>query len=46
MAITSKMFGGFYRDLRMANLAWAESNKEGGHVELEMRDQLYMEVKI
>tara|TARA_R100000988_G_scaffold103712_1_gene84380 strand:- start:702 stop:16298 length:15597 start_codon:yes stop_codon:yes gene_type:complete len=44
MAKASRLAGGFYRDLRAVNLAWAESKMEGGLVEMEMREELYKEV--
>ena len=45
MAKTAGMFGGFYRDLRAVNLAWSEAKMEGGLVEMEERDQHYMDIK-
>mgnify|MGYP003132138973 CR=1 FL=1 len=45
MAKGASMFGGFYRDLRAVNLAWSEAKMEGGLVEMEARDENYMEFK-
>ena len=45
MAKASTMFGGFYRDFRNVNMAWSESKMEGGLVELNLRDELYSEIK-
>ena len=42
-AKTAKTFGAFYRDLRMINLAMAESKLEGGMVKNDLVDQLYAE---
>ena len=39
------LFGEFYKDLRMLNLALAESKLEGGIVQKEMTEQLYREYK-
>jgi|TARA_R110001606_G_scaffold377235_2_gene536207 hypothetical protein len=44
MAKANRLFGGFYRDVRAVNLAWAESKMEGGLVEMEMHDELYQEI--
>ena len=44
MAKANRLFGGFYRDVRAVNLAWAESKMEGGLVEMEMQDELYQEI--
>ena len=44
MAKASRLAGGFYRDARAMNLAWAASKLEGGLVEMEMQDELYKEV--
>ena len=44
MAKATRLFGGFYRDVRAVNLAWSESKMEGGLVEMEMQDQLYQEI--
>ena len=44
MAKVSRVAGGFYRDARAINLAWAESKLEGGLVEMEMQDELYKEI--
>ena len=42
LAKASKTFGGFYRDLRMINLAWSESKLEGGIQELDKREEYYI----
>jgi hypothetical protein len=43
LAKASKTFGGFYRDLRMINLAWSESKLEGGIQELDKREEYYIQ---
>jgi hypothetical protein len=40
-AKNAKTFGGFFRDLKMANTTLAESRLEGGMVENDVFDQLY-----
>ena len=35
-------FGGFYRDIRQFNVAWAESKMEGGLREIETLEQAYL----
>lgn len=42
-AKTAKTFGAFYRDMRMINLAMAESKLEGGMVKNDLIDQMYAE---
>ena len=44
LAKIGKGFGGFYRDARNLSLAWAESKLEGGLLELEKREQYYLEL--
>ena len=45
MAKGAAYFGGFYRDIRAVNAAWSESKMEAGLIELEERDQHYMDIK-
>ena len=45
LAKTSKVFGAFYRDARMLNLAVAEGRLEAGLVENETFSKLYQEFK-
>jgi len=40
------LFGEFYKDLRMINLALSESKLEGGIVEKEMIEEMYREYKL
>ena len=35
-------FGGFYRDIRQFNIAWAESKMEGGLREIETLEEAYL----
>lgn len=45
IAKANALFGGAYMDFRAANLAWSESKMEGGLVENELKEQLYMDVQ-
>ena len=42
LAKVNQTFGGFYRDVRMFNVAWSESRLEGGLREIETAEQEYM----
>jgi predicted kinase len=44
LAKVNQTFGGFYRDLRMFNVAWAESRLEGALRELETNEHNYMKI--